>query len=242
MGREFEIRREIDLPATPERVWEAITTRRGMAGWFGDQEPIPPGLTPAVWEPPHHLRIELPAAPDGSIQAFEYVIEGREGGRARLRFVHSGFLSQSWEGEFDFEELTGRGWDMYLHTLAEYLAHFEGRSATYVTVDAPPASADASAWPALLAALALRDGVAEGDPVRVALEGLSPIEGVADYVSSNFLGVRADDALFRFHGRAALRMPIAIGHHLFAAGVDAERERDAWRSWLARVFGHDPMP
>lgn len=236
MGREFDIRRDIDLPATPEQVWEAITTRRGMAGWFGDQEPIPPGLTPAVWDPPRRLRIELPAAADGSAQAFEYVIEGREGGRARLRFVHSGFLGQSWEGEFDFEELTGRGWDMYLHTLAEYLARFQDRAATYVTVDAPPASAEASAWPALLAALGLEAGVTAGEPVRVAVEGLPPIEGQADYVAPSFLGVRTEDALYRFHGRAALGMPIAVGHHLFAADVDAGREREAWRSWLARVF------
>jgi uncharacterized protein YndB with AHSA1/START domain len=236
MGREFDIRREIDLPATPEQVWEAITTRRGMAGWFGDQEPIPEGLTPAAWEPPHRLRIELPVAPDGSTQAFEYVIEGRSGGRARLRFVHSGFLSHSWEGDFDFEELTGRGWDMYLQTLAEYLSQFQDRSATYITVDAPPASAEPSAWPVLLAGLGLREGVVEGHAVQVAVDGLPPIEGVVDYVSSSFLGVRTDDALYRFHGRAAIGMPIAVGHHLFAEGVDAERERDAWRSWLARVF------
>lgn len=235
MGREFDIRREIDLPATPEQVWEAITTRRGMAGWFADQEPIPPGLTPAVWEPPRRLLIELPAAPDGSAHAFEYVIEGREGGRARLRFVHSGFLGQSWDD--DFAELTGRGWDLYLHTLAEYLAHFQDRAAaTYVTADAPPASAEANAWPALLAALGLETGVTAGEPVRVAVEGLPPIEGEADYVDRSFLGVRTDDALYRFHGRAAIGMPIAVGHHLFAGDVDAGRERDAWRSWLARVF------
>lgn len=236
MGREFDIRREIDLLATPEQVWEAITTRRGMAGWFGDQEPIPPGLTPALWDPPRHLRIEVPGAPDGSTQAFEYVIEGREGGRARLRFVHSGFLSQSWEGDFNFEELTGRGWDMYLHTLAEYLARFQDRAATHVTVNAPPASAEASAWRALLGALGLEAGVTAGEPVRVAVEGLPPIEGEADYVGPSFLGVRTDDALYRFHGRATLGMPIAVGHHLFAGKLDAGRERDAWRSWLARVF------
>jgi hypothetical protein len=236
MGREFDIRREIDLPATPEQVWEAITTRRGMAGWFADQEPIPPSLTPAVWDPPRHLRIQLPAAPDGSTQAFDYVIEGREGGRARLRFVHSGFFGQTWDGDFNFEELTGRGWDLYLHTLAEYLARFQDRAATYVTVDAPPASAEASAWRALLAALGLEASVTPGEPVRVAVEGLEPIEGQADYVDQSFLGVRTDDALYRFHGRAALGMPIAVGHHLFAGDVDAERQRDAWRSWLARVF------
>lgn len=228
-------RKEIDLPATPEQVWEAITTRCGLAGWLWDQEPMLPELTPAAWEPPRRLRIELPAGPAGSTQALEYVIEGLEGGRARLRFVHSGFLSQSWEGELDFEELTGHGWDMYLHTLAEYLAHFQDRTATYVTANGPPASAEDRAWPVLLASLGLGEGVSGGEPARVAVEELPAIEGVVDYVGPTSLGMRTHDALYRFLGRSALGMPIAVGHHLFAEDVNADREQDAWRSWLARV-------
>ena len=61
--------------------------------------------------------------------------------------------------------------------VAEYLARFQDRAATYVAVGAPPASAEASAWPALLAALGLEAGVTAGDLVRVAVEGLHPLRG-----------------------------------------------------------------
>jgi hypothetical protein len=235
MNPEFSIEREIELPATPEQVWEAITTRQGLASWLWDQE-LPAEPPPAVRDAPHRLRIELPAAPGGATQAFEYVIEARDGGLgALLRFVHSGFLGDDWEGDVDFESLTGSGWDMYLHTLREYLTHFRGRPVTYINAEAPQSTAEPSAWAALLTRLGLDGATAAGDRVSLGLDGLAPIEGVADYVGPTFLGIRSDDALYRFHGRAAFHCPIAIGHHLFADGVDPETTREAWRSWLSGV-------
>ncbi len=236
MDRDFEIRREIELAATPEQVWEAITTRHGFAGWFADVEPIPDVASREAWEPPRCLLVRLPRASNGATQAFEYVIESRGEGQALLRFVHSGFLGNDWEGGFDFASVTGEGWDMYLHTLAEYLEYFRGRPATYVEAEDPAASASTKAWPALLAALGLSIGVMPGDRVRLAPKGLPPIAGVVDYVSEHFLGLRADDALYRFHGRAPLGLPIAVGHHFFDGGVDAAAIAEAWRIWLAAVF------
>jgi uncharacterized protein YndB with AHSA1/START domain len=239
MGREFDIRKEVELAATPDEVWDAMTTRRGFAGWFSDQEPVPDEAKRSAWDPPRHLRIGFPRTKDGASQAFEYVIEAHGGGRTLLRFVHSGFLGDNWEGEYDFEEWTSRGWDMYLHTLAEYLTHFRGQPAVYITADGPARSAVYGAWPLLRARLGLKTAVMAGDPVRLALEGgLPTIEGVADYVATNpnYLGVRSVDALYRFHGRAGIGMPIAVGHHMFSPDVDAEQTRNAWRSWLAHAF------
>ena len=48
---EFEIAREVELAATPEHVWEAITTRQGIAGWFADMDPTPEAFRTA-WDPP----------------------------------------------------------------------------------------------------------------------------------------------------------------------------------------------
>lgn len=240
-AREFEIRKEVELAATPEQVWEAITTRQGMAGWFADMDPMPEAFQTA-WDPPGRLRIELPPAENGATQAFEYVVEALSGGRTRLRFVHSGFLGHDWEGEFDFGELTAHGWDMYLHTLAEYLEHFGGLPVAYVGVDAPPGTATDRAWPQLLAALGLEPSVTQGDHVRLTPEGMQSIEGVADWVGPTFLGVRTPDALYRFHGRASIGMPIAAGHHLFGEDVDGEQARTAWETWFGRVFATAPAP
>jgi hypothetical protein len=234
MGREFEVRKEVSLPATPEQVWEAIATGPGMATWFMAMELDPADGSVEVWEPGRHLVVRTPPTEDGATQAFEYLIEARDGGSTVLRFVHSGFLGDDWGDEF--VSSAAAGWDMYLHTLAEYLRHFPGRAATYVEVEAPPSSADASAWPVLLRAAGLTGQATAGDRVRIDLDGLDPLDGVVDYATPHFLGVRTPDALYRFHGRAALGMAIAVSHHLYREDVDGEQLERGWQSWLERVF------
>lgn len=235
MSREFEIRKEVVLEATPEQVWQAIATPEGQAAWL-----FPPELDPdasganAGADPPNRLAVTTPTAPDGSFHAFEYVIEGRDGGTTVLRFVHSGMLSDDW-GD-DFAVMTGHGWDMYLHTLGEYLRHFAGRRATYVSADAPASSTDAETWPRLLRALGLGEDVATGETVSVRVDGIGTVEGVVDYVQPTFVGVRSADALYRFHGRALMGMPTAVGHHLYADDVDHDEQAKAWEAWLAQVF------
>ena len=79
------------------------------------------------------------------------------------------------------------------------------------------------------------DDAADGDQVRLTPEGFEPIEGVVDYVSPSFLGVRSNDALYRFiYGFDG---SVILGHHLFAGGVDPEAARHAWQTWLERLFG-----
>jgi uncharacterized protein YndB with AHSA1/START domain len=235
MAREFELRKEIELEATPDQVWEAITTGAGNAAWLWaaeDTTPDGPGVT--AWDPPTRLVVQVPEAEDGSTDAFEYLIEARDGGSTVLRFVHSGILGDNWDSEY--EGITSSGWDMYLHTLAQYLKHFPGRPATYIAAEGPQASAEEAAWPVLVTGLGLADPVDVGDQVRLTPQGLAPIEGVIDYVLPAFLGVRSDDALYRFHGRAALGMPIAVGHHFYGESVDAEKVQNAWETWLNRTF------
>jgi len=157
----------------------------------GDLRPEVPLV--ATWEQPEHLVVRTPAAEDGSVQAFEYVIEGRNGGTTVLRFVHSSVTGDSWEGEDP--ELTGHGCDMYLDTLAQYFVHFAGTPATYVCAEAPQSSISADAWPALLRALGLDGAPAVGDRLKLNPPGAGPVEGVVDYARSTFLGLRTSDAL-----------------------------------------------
>ncbi|WP_026359982.1 SRPBCC family protein [Amycolatopsis nigrescens] len=244
MSREFEIGKEVVLDATPEQVWQAIATPEGTAGWLWpvEIEPEPGGQAGegasvvAVWEPGKRLVIKAPGAAEGTLDAFEYLIEARDGGSTVLRFVHSGVLADDWDD--DYESLTGHGWDMYLHTLGQYLKYFAGRPATYVEAEGPAASADPGAFRLLLDALGLTE-FALGDRVRLTPDGLAPIEGVVDYVvppvdgQPVFLGVRAADAMYRFHGRAVLGMPIAVGHHFYGE-PDAP---SAWHDLLERALG-----
>jgi hypothetical protein len=85
-------------------------------------------------------------------------------------------------------------------------------------------------------ALGLGEGVAEGDRVRLAPPGLEPMDAVVDYLAPQFIGLRTADGLYRFFGRNAWGMPVGLGHHLFAGGVDQEKATQAWRAWLERAL------
>ncbi len=247
MAREFELRKEVALDASPEQVWEAIATGPGITSWFmpHEVEPREGGVirvtvgdytqesTVTAWDPPRRFAVRSQQADDGSVHAFEYLIEGRAGGSTVLRFTHSGILGEDWEAEHDG---LSQGWDMYLHTLAQYLRYFPGRTATFVAAEGPRPSGQEETWTALKRGLGLTGAVTEGDTVRLTLDGLAPIEGVVDYVRPRFLGVRTSDGLYRFHLRAAIGMPVAVGHHLYADDVDQKEAERAWQSWLSRSF------
>jgi hypothetical protein len=222
MPREFEIRREVALPAAPEQVWAAISTPGGLAGWFMPMD-VRADTTVEVDRAPERLKCRA------GTDAFEYVIEGRDGTTV-LRFVHSGVLGDEWDDEF--EGMTALGWSMYLHSLGQYLRYFAGRAALYAEVDA---AADAAAWPRIRAAL---DVAAVGDPVRLEL-GARVLEGEIDYLTERYVGLRTADALVRFHERSAIGLPVAVGHHHFGPGESAEALTEAWRTWLSAVVRKD---
>src|SRR5207237_227146 len=128
MSREFEIIREVDLPAAPDDVWTAIT-------------------------------------------------------------------ADDWEDQYD--AIDGHT-DSYLHTLGEYLEHFKGRPVTYVGqpsagIEGPEAAGTPDAMDRLRAALGVADGAAVGDAVHAHLGDAGSLDGVIDYVTPEFLGVRDDD-------------------------------------------------
>jgi hypothetical protein len=68
--------------------------------------------------------------------------------------------------------------------------------------------------------------------VRLAPDGLEPIEGVIDYMRPNFMGVRTADALYRFFGRNAFGAPVGMSIHLFADGLEPEQTKQNWKHWL----------
>jgi len=232
MPHEFELRKEVVLEATPEQVWAAIATAEGNAAWFMTIDDIDPDAPNVLtWNPPHHLQV------DAGTQAFEYVVEARDGGTAVLRFVHSGVLDDTddtgWAGEY--VDLTGKGWDLYFATLAQYFRHFAGRRATYVEANGPKAT-DEKARAALRAEFGLGDPPSVGEPVRLTL-GDQAVEGEVDYTEHGGLGIRTADSLIRFHLRDRIGMSVAVSQHVYGTPVDAERLTRSWEDWLNRVLG-----
>lgn len=245
MSNHFEICKEILLPASPEQVWHAVATADGQAGWSPDPYAAEQGHS-VEETPPSRLVVRTPTEPNGAFHEFEYLIESRDDGTT-LKFTHSGFLGEDWEADFDYAELTGYGWDMYLHTLQQYMTHFPGRSAIFVTGQAPEHAHTHEAWVTLERALGLPDGSTSlkvGDPVRLTPEGLPVLEGVIDYVEpgEDFLAIRSSDGLYRFHSLELMGMPIAIGHYIYSVNDDADASADreaieqAWDTWLENTF------
>jgi len=243
MAHEFDIVRAVLLDATPDEVWESVATAPGQATWFGLVAPIDPSsAVVTAWEPGRRLQLQIPPAPDGSIQSFEYLISARDGATTVLRFRHSG-SGGDW-GE-EFQPITAAGWEMYLRTLAQYHAHVAGRPATFVEAEAPASSSVADAWPVLLGVpcgggATGAERVDVGSPVDVSHPRLPRMEGVIDLLTDHWVGVQTPDDLIRFHGRWSLGMPVAVSHRHDADGLDPSGARKAWESWLARAFAASP--
>jgi uncharacterized protein YndB with AHSA1/START domain len=242
MSRAFEVTREIDLPAAPEDVWTAITADpaawmfpTGMEIAAGDAPPE--GAPVTTWDPPRQLVIRM-ESPDGTFNALEYAIEARDGGTAHLRYVHSGILADGWEDQYD--AIDGHT-DFYLHTLAQYLEHFNGRRATYVGqpssgIEGPQAAGTPDAMDALRAALGVPADAAVGDGVSASLGDGGELDGVIDYSTPAFLGVRTADGLYRFFGRNHYGSVVGMSAHLFVDGVDAAAHEAALEAWLDGVY------
>ncbi|PXY30899.1 SRPBCC family protein [Prauserella muralis] len=241
MGHSFESRDEVEVAATPEQVWDAIATGPGIDSWFMGRNEVEPGqggtvrtffggYTPSfavtAWEPGRRLAYGSPEAPDGRFVAFEFLIEGRAGGSTALRLATSGFIpGDDWADEF---EAMTKGNALFFHTLATYLSHFAGRTATPVTAFGPPVADWTSAWTALRRAVGLGDDPAVGDTARFTVDG-EHIEGHVYSVNSQTLGIVAPGGMYRFlqgfHG------PMVAGHHLFST-VDTTTAERAWQAWL----------
>jgi hypothetical protein len=233
MGREFEVRREVELPGTPEQVWEAVSTEAGLASWL-----FPERVEGAqAWEPPHHLAVRQEGE-GGWFNALEYTIEGRAGG-ATMRYVHSGiFDDEGWDDQYD---AVGGHTDFYLHTLAQYLEHFNGRKATYVGqpssgIEGPEAAGTPDAMDTLREALGLSASVRVGDEVHASLGKAGALDGVVDYATPEFLGVRTAEGLYRFFGRNYYNGVVGLSAHIFVDGIDATAQEAALKAWLDGIY------
>lgn len=249
MGYPFELGKEIELSATPEEAWSAIATGPGIDSWFMGRSEVEPreggrhrftmageveDATVTAWEPGKRYAYQTEPGPDGTFMAIEYLIEGRDQGSTVLRMVHSGVLGDNWETEYDALRV---GWDMYLGTLAAYLAHFAGRAGTPVTAFRPGAGDPDEVWAAVTRAFGLAGPTAEGSPARIELPGLPPVEGVVDLVGlPTYFGVRTPNALYRFlHSGTDRGNVLVVGHHIFAADPDPAGTRQVWQDWLTRL-------
>jgi uncharacterized protein YndB with AHSA1/START domain len=248
MAHPFELTHEIEVPATPQEVWEAIATGPGIDAWFMGRNEVEPGeggvtrmttpfgtedATITAWEPPTRFASRTPEGPDGAVHAFEYIVEGRDKGSTVVRWVHSGFLGDDWEKEY---EGLSEGDPMYFDKLRVYLTHFRGRTATPVGVFGPVVPDRDRAWATFFEGLGLSEEPAVGDRVRLTPEGLPQLDGEVDWRSRDFFGVRTGDGIYRFMHISVFGGPTGVGHHVFVDGLDQAETEQAWGRWLEGLF------
>lgn len=131
----------IDIDATLEEVWQALTTGEGIARWFAPHAAVTPGEGGSVsvgwdpqemwaqpitvWEPQRRMQTasEMPSADGRMVRlAVDYFLDV-QGGRVRVRLVHSGFDDSSWD---DYIDGLDAGWSFFLFNLKHALERHRG--------------------------------------------------------------------------------------------------------------------
>jgi uncharacterized protein YndB with AHSA1/START domain len=131
----------IDIDATLDEVWHALATGEGIARWFAPYAEVTPGEGGSVsigwdpkemwgqpitvWEPLRRMQTagEMPSADGRMVRlAVDYYLES-QGGRVRVRLVHSGFDDSSWDGYIDGLDA---GWTYFLFNLKHALERHRG--------------------------------------------------------------------------------------------------------------------
>jgi uncharacterized protein YndB with AHSA1/START domain len=252
---------EVEVPGTPEEVWQAIATGPGISSWFvpaefeeRDGKPIAvtlnfgPGMESrsavTAWEPPRKWAAQSDGWVPGSPPiANEWSVEARGGGICIVRIVHSLFAStDDWDNQL---EGTESGWPGFFRTLRIYLTHFRGQRSATMKWMAPVAGTEAEAWEMLTAALGV-NGLSVGQR-WTAPAGVPALSGVVEYIS-----LSPYDALLRLDkpgpGVAALGAfncggpsMAVLGFYLYgdqAAGTVA-RVTPLWEAWFQKLF---PVP
>ena len=225
--RSFEIIQDTELPGTPERVWEAVTA--GTSAWMFPTEQWPAVKT--VEEHPTRL-VSRMDGPDGWFNQLEHVLAPLAGGRASLHYVHSGIFADDWDEQYDG---ASRHTEFYLHTLGQYLQHFDGRAVVFTDIQGPAESITPDGFERLRSALGV-DAAGPGGRVDVELDGVGRLSAEVDFANEHFLGLRTSDALYRFFGRNAWGAPVGMTVHDFSGSADTGATAAVWGKFLATVY------
>ena len=205
-NRSFDM--TIDIAATRDAVWDALTQASELVRWFPLEAEVIPGPGGRVrfgwggawasdaridaWEPERRLRlIETrepydvagnPRGESGSQQlAMEFTLE-THGGTTRLRLVHSGFgTGRDWDDEIDG---VSAGWQHELRSLRHYLERHRGRDRHAVWIRGATPLDLSAAWARLTGpgGFAFDDGLPiEGAKYSVTPPGGERFTGVVQF-------------------------------------------------------------
>jgi len=252
---------EVEVPGTPEQVWQAIASGPGISSWFAptaieerDGKPVAmtvtlgPGMENrtelTTWDAPRKFVSEGPGwFPGAPPVATEWTVEARAGGVCVVRLVQSLFASTNdWDDQLIGTE---SGIPGAFHILKLYLTYFRGQRSAFMQFMAPVMGTPADAWAMLTTAVGI-SGAGPGQ--RWAAPADAPaLGGIVEDVKQTPPG-----ALLRLDkpgpGIAALfimdlgeTVLAAFSFYLYGdqAAANVAREQPRWQAWIQERF---PMP
>jgi uncharacterized protein YndB with AHSA1/START domain len=251
------VRLEIEVPGTPEEVWEAIATGPGVSSWLHPTEIDPEAGTftfdmgsgpqtgrVTAFEPPQRLVQEtdwdVPGDASPTVLATEWTVQARGGGSCVVRFVVSGFgTGGSWDEEIEgFRE----SMELALRTLRLVRRDFPGASGAWLQAYGQGEGSLDDAFARLASELGA--SFAAGAEVRATAPGAPSLAGTVEDVNT---GEWRRDVLVRLSEPApGVAVLGAFGEgiwtgvqaSLFGETADeiAARERPRWEAWIAERF------
>jgi uncharacterized protein YndB with AHSA1/START domain len=251
---------DVEVPGTPEEVWQAIATGPGIASWFvpaafeeRDGKPVALALNPGpgmesravvtAWDPPHAFSSEAAGWFPGSPPvATEWYVEARAGGVCVVRMVQSLFAStDDWDDQLIGTEA---GMPGAFRILQLFLTHFHGQQCAFMPFLAPAAQTPADAWAVLAAALEFRGDAGQ---VWTAPASVPSLSGVVEQVDADPPGalLRLDRpgpgiaALFTMDFGGPVLAAINLYLYGDAAAETVAHETPRWQAW---IDAHFPQP
>jgi uncharacterized protein YndB with AHSA1/START domain len=253
MPEDRSLELEVEVAGTPEEVWQAIATGPGISSWyvphtveereggaatarFGPEPEMEVGGRVAAWEPPRRIVFDGGEGVDGL--AFEWLVEGRDGGSTVVRLVNTGFGSgQEWDAQYD---AMGEGWAMFLLNLQLHLEHFPGQTATSALPLGAWAGTRDEAWQRLTGDLGIPAAPDVGQRVEVAGADTPALAGTIVDVTPHRISLLVDRPApgTAFMAAEGWGEGISVSVWLYLYGSEGaaaiERDEPRWVEWLAK--------
>jgi uncharacterized protein YndB with AHSA1/START domain len=258
---------EVEVPGTPEAVWQAIASGAGISSWFvpttteDDADGVPvkmhsnfgPGMesvsTVTSWNAPETFSAESQdLGPEAPAIATQWFVEARDGGVCVVRVVHSLFAdTDDWDESLEAWE---SGWPDFFRLLRLYLTHFGGQPCSAIQLTGYATAPRDAAWRAVFEGLGV-GAVPTGDHVRSTgdapeLSGHVERRGADAHPEEMLLHLDAPAPGFAhmFAMNMGGQVLISIRIHFFgdAAADVAAREEPGWTAWIGKAFASEPVP
>ena len=255
-GRRF-VQVEVEVPGSPEQVWQAIATGPGISSWFVPTQVeereggtftadfgmgMESSSTISKWDPPRSFTKDGDGMdPEAPPVATEWIVEAKSGGACVVRVVHSWFAStDEWDAQWESVE---QGWNVFFKILLLKLQRFPGRPCAAFDVSGMSNGSESETWAALKTPLGLT-GATAGQQMR-SEAGSPTLAGKVEISGDGELGIML---LTSEPGPGICHLSatpfgdqtyVAIRFFLFGdtASAVVEKAQPEWTTWFGERFG-----